>query len=411
MGSHQTSRTGGRPDRTVLVFSAIDMVMLAKGCNYNTAQLIVYKIFKDYYGINLEAEELEEELADQSDRLNFYRVQFSGQGQQEVFALDIQGACELLCLIPGSDFSSSLRRRAVDTLLRVEGGDSSLIDRIIANRKFQEYLQAKDPDHPLRAVGEHAEQREAEEAAAEAQRREDVEVSIEHRKRMEEFEVDIASKRVRRVELENARMELENSILESQLQQQQNEAHEKFRRERANTITANLGGLRALYPERGSDLLSPRTQRRIEDELLTGCLGRERSSPELGRPLYCTAFLCKKLFLKEAAAKARAPVFGRHVVDAMQVLFPDYDLSLRTNRVVDGQDREVHSYFEAHLPAFERALQSYLSAVPIRDDELTPAGLAAKAAEGGGGGLHRYFQHSFSHMTSSSSSSSSSNLP
>jgi hypothetical protein len=387
---------GGQAGRTVLVFSAIDLVMLAKGCNYNTAQLIVYKIFKDYYEVNLEAEELGEELVNQSDRLIHYRISFlPGEAGRKAIALDIQGACELLCLIPGSDFSSSLRRRAVDTLLRVEGGDSSLIDRIIANRKFQQYLQEKDPDHPLRAVGEHAEQREAEEAAAEARRRENVEDSIEHRKRMEEFEADVASKRVRR-------MALENSILENQLLQQCNETHERFRRERADTIRVNLGALRELHPEKALDeLLSPRARLRIEDELLTGLLGKERSRPELGRPLYCTVFLRKKLFLKEASAKARAPVFGRHVVEAMRVLFPDYDLGVRTNRMVDGQDRDVHSYFEVHLPAFEKALQSYLSAHPIREDELTPAGLAAKASEGGG--LLRFFQPSHAQGSSSSS--------
>jgi len=39
----------------------------------------------------------------------------------------------------------------VDTLLRVEGGDESLINRIKADRKFQEYLQLHDPEHPLRS--------------------------------------------------------------------------------------------------------------------------------------------------------------------------------------------------------------------------------------------------------------------
>jgi hypothetical protein len=62
-------------------------------------------------------------------------------------------------VIPGSDFGAAVRRRAVDTLLRVEGGDESLIDRIKANRKFQEYLAQHDPKHPLRAVGEYAEKR------------------------------------------------------------------------------------------------------------------------------------------------------------------------------------------------------------------------------------------------------------
>ena len=100
------------------------------------------------------------------------RKLFSGSGHMPgQIPLDVQGAGELLCLIPGSDFGAAVRRRAVDALLRVEGGDESLIDRIKANRRFQEYLAQHDPDHPLRAVGEHAERRQVEEAIPEVHRR------------------------------------------------------------------------------------------------------------------------------------------------------------------------------------------------------------------------------------------------
>jgi hypothetical protein len=65
--------------------------------------------------------------------------------------LEIQHAVELLLLIPGNSFSAALRRQAVDTLLRVEGGDLGLIDRILAQRRFQAYLTESCPDHPLLA--------------------------------------------------------------------------------------------------------------------------------------------------------------------------------------------------------------------------------------------------------------------
>ena len=39
----------------------------------------------------------------------------------------------------------------MDTLLRVEGGDLGLIDRILARRRFQAYLTESCPDHPLLA--------------------------------------------------------------------------------------------------------------------------------------------------------------------------------------------------------------------------------------------------------------------
>jgi hypothetical protein len=43
--------------------------------------------------------------------------------------------------------------------------DPSLIDKILANRRFQEYLAEKDPLHPLRAIGEFAEARATSEVA------------------------------------------------------------------------------------------------------------------------------------------------------------------------------------------------------------------------------------------------------
>jgi len=59
----------------------------------------------------------------------------------------------------------------------------------------------------------------------------------------------------------------------------------------------------------------------------------------------------------------------------MRALFPEYDLNSRTNRSVDGHEREPHLYFEAHLPAFQRALRSYLArAAPVRDEELSREG-------------------------------------
>jgi len=149
-------------DGTVFVMSAIDIVMVARGCDYETARKIVFRVFKNYYKIDLEAEnhvENQVELGTSCPLL--YMVRFPGTGGgQASLALDVQGAGELLCVIPGSDYGAEVRRRAVDALWRVDGGDESLIDRIKANRKFQEYLVQHDPNHPLRAFGEYAEQRQ-----------------------------------------------------------------------------------------------------------------------------------------------------------------------------------------------------------------------------------------------------------
>jgi hypothetical protein len=88
------------------------------------------------------------------------------------------------------------------------------------------------------------------------------------------------------------------------------------------------------------------------------------------------------LLLTDRAAKDRAPVFGNHVKEAVRSLFPDYDLSARTNRSVDGHERDTHTYYEAHLPAFMQALRSYLTkAAPVRDEELSREGLARRREE------------------------------
>jgi hypothetical protein len=158
-------------DGTVFVMGAIDLVMAARGCDYEAARKIIYRIFKDYCNVDLEAQS------------HLYKVQFSGKGQRLTLALDVQGAAELLCVIPDSDFGVAVRCRAVDALFRIEGGDESLIDRIKANRKFQEYLAQHDPDHPMRAIGEHAERRQVEEAVPDAHRREEMKLVFGYKKR------------------------------------------------------------------------------------------------------------------------------------------------------------------------------------------------------------------------------------
>ena len=363
-------------DGTVLVFVAIDLVMAAKRCEYDTASKNVFRIFKDYYGVELETTEAVKFRSSPE----LYRIRLPGSHGPQTLALDAQGAGELLCLIPGSEVSAQLRRRAVDTLLRVEGGDESLIDRIKANRKFQEYLQAHDPEHPLRSVGEHAERRQAEEAVPEEQRRAEMELSLAHRRRLLELELD-----ERRAELEakRRRLQLENDAVEAQqraeAQRRNDEIHEAFRRDRAATINVNMAALQALHPDRPP--LSPRSLRMVEDELRTAVLGRERPDAELGRPLYCSRFLQEELQLKEEYARERAKVFGRDVLAEVRAMFPQYDTEARTNRSVDGRDREAHLYFEAHLPAFRAALPKYLArAHPVADKELTRAGLQARRA-------------------------------
>jgi hypothetical protein len=302
-------------------------------------------------------------------------------------AFDVNQAVQLLMLIPKCNYSMQKLKEAADLILRLEGGDLSLVDRILANRQFQEYLAQNDPDHPLRAVGEYAEQRQKEETGNEAGRRETLEIEILHKKRMleldcEERMIEIAAKKAR-LELETAQLTADAAAADlrrsSEREQQLSNTHENFRRERALTIGANFEALKAL---KGQDApLSPRSLRVVEDELRTGLLGQERPDAALGRPIYLSKFLADRLLLREAPARARAQVLGRHVLEAMRDMFPEYDTAATTNRVINGYDRDVRMYFEAHLPAIERALERYMAVMPpLRDEELTTAGLQRRRA-------------------------------
>jgi hypothetical protein len=369
----------------------------------------------------------------------------------------------------------------VDILLRVEGGDESLVDRIQANNRFQNYLRKHDPSHPLRAVGEHAEARQAEETVPEAVRRANVDMELGHRRRVLDLEYETTQKRLR---LENERLEdeasaasearvarietvrrtllmeedfvrrkhealerearaesearaaearaesearaaaalkesearaaatlaktrmeedriraeneaaLKRSELEAdalradaaanavakaaihrdQIQASHDVTHEVFRRERATSIMANCEALKVVN---GGRPLSPRTQTMVEDQLRTGLLGQERKDAELGMPLYCSKFLEETLLLKPEHARKRSSAFGGHVKTAMALLFPAYG-EQRTNRVVNGYNRDVRMYYDVHRPAFVDAAAKYVANAPIGDNELTTQGLQAR---------------------------------
>lgn len=214
--------------------------MAARRCEYAAAQSIVFRVFKDYYNVDLEAADpVENPVNGQAGCLLVYRVRFftGERGGSSSLALDVQGACELLCVIPGSDFGAAVRRRAVDTLLRVEGGDESLIDRIKANHQFQEYLAQHDPNHPLRAVGEYAERRQVEEAVPEAHRRAEMELALCRKKRMlalefEEKQLELAAKRAR---LEQDALAAQEALeaAKQKTQREHEEAQQKARLEEA----------------------------------------------------------------------------------------------------------------------------------------------------------------------------------
>ena len=360
------------------------------------------------------------------------QLKFGGRGgnRDSLVPKDLATLIEIIFLLPGRS-AAKVRQSAAQIFVRYLGGDLSLIHEVERMNHVQTFLRENDPEHPLRAFGEYAEQRQAEEAIPEARRREEMELALGHKKRMLELEfedkkAELAAKKARfEQEAEAARQAIETTKKKAQLeedvakkkaqleedvakkkarleedvskkkaqleedvakkkaqqeeQQKQDEVHEEFRRQRASTITANLGALKVLLPNQQP--LSPRSMRVVQDELRTGLLGRERPDASLGKPVYCSRFLQEHLFLKDWAAKERAKVFGNDVITAVRAMFPDYDLDARTNRSVDGHDREPHLYFETHLPAFFAALPKYVArAAEVKDDELTREGLQKKRA-------------------------------
>jgi hypothetical protein len=131
--------------------------MAAKECDYEAAKKLVQRMAEDYFG---------ERLGDVDDCPvngtccpNFRAVMFEGQRGKPSPCLAVDKAVEFLMVIPGSDLSAAVRREAAETLVRVAGGDESLIATIERNGRLQDFLRTHDPEYPLRAAGNFAERR------------------------------------------------------------------------------------------------------------------------------------------------------------------------------------------------------------------------------------------------------------
>jgi hypothetical protein len=135
-----------------MVFAAIDLAQAVKGCIYKAAQKTVWRIAQEYYNVDLDDSPKVE-----TNCLHFRRIIFGGQGSRPTLCVTIAKAVELVALIPGSEVAAALRQQCAEAFVRVAGGDLTLVDDIFTNRELQDYLAAKDPDNPFRALGEFAE--------------------------------------------------------------------------------------------------------------------------------------------------------------------------------------------------------------------------------------------------------------
>jgi hypothetical protein len=307
-------------------------------------------------------------------------------GGRPVMYLEILPTVELLMIIPGCEISAQIRRQAADRLLRVEGGDQSSIDRIVAQHHFQNFLATNDPDHPLRAVGEYAELRELEQGPHEAARRsaaeaamgsQDDDLTREHRKRLLDAEYEMVlfqrEQSKKRMIAETAVVEANAKTAEAEAETALTRSHEVFRRERAETIKANV---EAYVIVNNGQELTPSLRRLINDQLQTGMTGQERSDGHRGSPVYLTEFLKKEMHLTEEAARRRVSSFGKRVKAQVLVDFPEFEPET-TNRTINGGDRDVVLYFACHLPSIQKAFERYVVDKPVQSEELTSARRAA----------------------------------
>jgi hypothetical protein len=112
----------------------------------------VWRVAGEYYNVDLD-----DSLEVETNCLHFQRIIFGGQGSRPTLCVTIEKAVELVALLPGSEVAAALRRGCAETLVRLAGGDLTLVDDVVANRRLQEYLALHDPENPFRAAGEFVE--------------------------------------------------------------------------------------------------------------------------------------------------------------------------------------------------------------------------------------------------------------
>ena len=96
---------------------------------------------------------------------NIVLWQFPGERQRGTPVTDVRNIVELVMLLPGKR-AATVRRQAAELLVRYLGGDIRLVDEVLQNRRDQEGYARGDPNHPVRAFGEHVEASQATGAAA-----------------------------------------------------------------------------------------------------------------------------------------------------------------------------------------------------------------------------------------------------
>ena len=91
------------------VLSAIDLVRKSKGCGKLSAKGLFWRILREHHAFSENG----------AFPCGIYSLKLSPE-DDEIIALDVAMACELLMLIPGSTHAHALRKMAVKSLLEIE---------------------------------------------------------------------------------------------------------------------------------------------------------------------------------------------------------------------------------------------------------------------------------------------------
>ena len=191
-----------------------------------------------------------------SQEIPVFYYQFEGQGQRKTPCGTLSQALQVLMMLPGRT-GALIREPSVRTLVRLLGGDESLIDEVREFRSVQDHLAAHDPDNEWRYFAEEAARvgrpssrpapcdkeedleilrSQQEKRKIEQQMKEDEEV-FQQRKKLRDEEFRIAKERLEQEAcVAKERLEQEARVAKERLEQEALAAKEKCSLEAAEQV-------------------------------------------------------------------------------------------------------------------------------------------------------------------------------
>lgn len=121
-----------------LVVALIDVVMVAKKCDYEAAKKVCHRMLKDYWGLDVNSNGILEGTYLSPQIFYSLRLQGGRNGGQATLCASAATIGEVLVLIPGSELSTRLRRDMVRSFFG-DGGAVSF-EKLLANPRVRDHL-------------------------------------------------------------------------------------------------------------------------------------------------------------------------------------------------------------------------------------------------------------------------------